>query len=80
MFAPAWSFGCPPRLASSGGCGTRFAQTVLAVNPASAPLLGHAEGDLEYLKKIDGKVVSWLLQNGVRFRPRAAKRELSVLV
>ena len=27
--------------ASSGGCGTRFAQTVLAITPDSAAILGH---------------------------------------
>ena len=42
--ATSWSFGFSARLASSGGCATRFAQTVLAVFPDSAALLGHAEG------------------------------------
>ena len=45
MFALAWSFGYPARLSSSGGCGTRSAQTVLAMFPESDVLLDHAKGD-----------------------------------
>jgi len=50
MLAVAWSFGCPPRFADSGGGQTRGAwpescrraQTVPAFSPVSAALLGHA--------------------------------------
>jgi len=39
-----FSCGFPARFALPGGCATRFAQTVLAVDPESAALLGHAKG------------------------------------
>ncbi len=41
MFAPLWPYGYPARFATSGGCATRSAQTVLAEFPESAALLGH---------------------------------------
>ena len=46
MFTLAWSFRFPAVLANFGGCGTRFAQTVLAESPKVAALLGHAKGGL----------------------------------
>ena len=45
MFTLSWPCGFPAMLADSGGCATRYAQTVLAESPDSAPLLGHAKGD-----------------------------------
>jgi len=44
MSALAWSFRFPAMLANIGGCGTRFAQTVLAESPKLTALLGHAKG------------------------------------
>jgi hypothetical protein len=42
MLAVAWPFGYPARFADSGGAQTRYAQTVRALSPESAALLGHA--------------------------------------
>jgi len=41
MLAVMWPFGFPARFADPGGAQTRYAQTMLAFNPASAALLGH---------------------------------------
>jgi hypothetical protein len=39
--APLCPYGFPARFATSGGCATRYAQTVLAEFPKLAALLGH---------------------------------------
>lgn len=47
-------------LAESGGCETRFAQTVLAETPDSAPLLGHVQRRENTLKnKTRVQTVEW---------------------
>jgi len=40
--AVAWPCGCPARFAASRGAQTRYAQTVRALSPESAALLGQA--------------------------------------
>jgi len=42
-----------------GGCGTRFAQTVLAVSPNGPVLLGHAKGAQIHF------VISWIEKSKV---------------
>ncbi len=41
MLAVVWSFGSPARFADSGGAQTPFAQTMRALSPVPAALLGH---------------------------------------
>ena len=41
MLAVVWLFGSPARFADSGGAQTPFAQTVRALSPVPAALLGH---------------------------------------
>jgi len=43
--ALAWTVESPAMLANFDGCGTRFAQTVLAVSPKLTALLGNAKGN-----------------------------------
>jgi hypothetical protein len=41
MLAVAWPFGFLARFADSGGAQTRYAQTMCALSPVPAALLGH---------------------------------------
>jgi len=41
MLAVVWLFGSPARFADSGGAQTPFAQTMRALSPVPAALLGH---------------------------------------
>jgi len=43
MFALSCPFGFPARFTDSGGCATRFVQTVFSMIPESAALLGNAK-------------------------------------
>jgi hypothetical protein len=41
MLSVVWPFGSPARFADTGGAQTRYAQTMRALSPVSAALLGH---------------------------------------
>src|SRR6185369_17717622 len=65
---PGFAVGCadfPALLATGGGCGTRPCgpQTVLALFPPAAPLLGAAHGDPEKTSRLFTERRYWMVHN-----------------
>jgi len=52
MLAVLWPFGFPVRFADSGGAQTRSTQTMRALSPVSAALLGHTTRPGETVEKV----------------------------
>ena len=52
MVAVAWPLGFPARFADTGGAQTRCAQTMCALSPVPAALLGHTTRPKEAAEKL----------------------------